>query len=117
MFLAVFHEFAHPEVLEEVKKQGICDVEMRPEPIQTTLTPEELQILRTNAKLITISRCVTGLSSPMESLTQEEQMGLKVTVDKKLEALIRLGFKVEIRHPKTSAGYAMPDRVILSFPE
>ncbi|CCW63103.1 unnamed protein product [Phytomonas sp. EM1] len=117
MLLAVFHEFAHPEVLKEVEKQGICDVEVRPEPTLTATTPEEQQLLRTNAKLMTMNRCITGLATPSETFTQDEVMLMQEEVDRKLDALVRLGFKVEERHPRTSAGYAMLDRVILTFPE
>lgn len=41
MILAVFNEFAHPEVLEEVKAAGICDVDINPHPMALAVSDEE----------------------------------------------------------------------------
>lgn len=117
MLLAVFHEFAHPEVLEEVKKRGICEVDVASHPNALATSPEEIAIVRTNAKLITVAHHISGLCDAFDSMSPEEFAKLSEEVDRKVAELVELGFVVVHRHPQTSAGCPMVDRVILSFPE
>lgn len=117
MFLAVFNEFAHPEVLGEVKRRGICEVDIAANPIALATSPEETHVVRTNAKLITVQHTITGMRDPFDSMDEATLQAINEETDKKLEELTALGFVVKERHPKTSAGCPMLDRVILSFPE
>ncbi|CAJ1011649.1 hypothetical protein Q4I28_006962 [Leishmania naiffi] len=116
MYLAVFHEFAHPEVLEKVKSEGICDVDVAPEPNKLAVSEEEQQVVRCNAKLITVKHNITGIRDAFDGMTEEELEKNGNQVDQKLQQLVALGFQVVERHPKTSAGRPMLDRVILSYP-
>ncbi|KAG5495051.1 hypothetical protein JKF63_02104 [Porcisia hertigi] len=116
MYLAVFNEFAHPGVLEKVKAEGICEVDIAPEPNRLAVSEEEQQVVRCNAKLITVQHNITGMRDVFDGMTEAELAKLDGQVDVKLEQLVALGFKVVERHPKTSAGRPMLDRVILSFP-
>lgn len=117
MLLAVFHEFAHPEVLEEVKKQGICEVDVAAAPNALATTPEEIAVVRTNAKLLTVQHSVTSIRDVFDNMTPEQFAELEKAADEKVAALEALGFRVVNRHPVTSAGHPMVDRVILSYPE
>ncbi|RNF16722.1 uncharacterized protein Tco025E_05101 [Trypanosoma conorhini] len=99
MYLAVFHEFAHPEVLAQVEAEKICRVDRATAPCTMAKSEAELAAVGSNAKLI-IDDAATG----------EE------AVEAALAALCRLGFAVTHRHPVTSAGCPMRDRVILSYP-
>lgn len=72
--------------------------------------------MRTNAKLITLQHTIAAMSDAFDSMTAEKNEELQREVDKKLEKLQELGFQIEERYPKTSTGYQMCDRVILSFP-
>lgn len=117
MFIAVFKEFAHPEVLEEVKKRGICDVDVAPEVNKMATTEQELRVLRTNVKLITVTHNIAGMREVFDSMTQEEFLELSKRVDEKVGQLEELGFKVVERNPMTSAGSPMLDRVIMLYPE
>ncbi|KAG5469708.1 hypothetical protein CUR178_01847 [Leishmania enriettii] len=116
MFLAVFHEFAHPEVLEKVKAEGICDVDVAPEPNKLAVSEEEQEVVRCNAKLITVNHNITGIRDVFDGMTEAELAKIDGQVDQKLQQLVALGFHVVERHPKTSAGCPMLDRVILSYP-
>ncbi|KAG5469363.1 hypothetical protein LSCM1_02579 [Leishmania martiniquensis] len=116
MYLAVFREFAHPEVLERVKAEGICGVDVAPEPNQLAISEEEKQVVRSNAKLITVTHNITGIRDVFDGMTEAELAKIDVEVDQKLQQLVALGFQVVERHPKTSAGCPMLDRVILSYP-
>lgn len=116
MFLAVFNEFAHPEVLEKVKAQGICDVDIAPEPNKRATTEEDQLVVRTNAKLITVHHRITALRDVFDDMTEAEMKRIEEAVDEKVAQLVALGFVVVERYPKTSAGHPMADRVILSYP-
>ncbi|CAG9580662.1 conserved hypothetical protein [Leishmania major strain Friedlin] len=116
MYLAVFHEFAHPEVLENVKAEGICDVDVAPEPNKLAASEEEQQVLRCNAKLITVKHNITGIRDVFDGMTEAELVEIDGQVEQKLQQLVALGFQVVERHPRTSAGRPMLDRVILSYP-
>ncbi|CAD2217766.1 hypothetical protein AGDE_01969 [Angomonas deanei] len=116
MLLAVFNEFAHPEVLEKVKEQNICEVDVAPEPNKLATTEEEQQIVRTNAKLIKVKHTITAMRDAFDNMTQEAYAELEKETDAVLEKLVALGFVVENRSPSTSAGCPMVDRVILSYP-
>ncbi|EAN94806.1 hypothetical protein TcYC6_0125170 [Trypanosoma cruzi] len=98
MFLAVFKEFAHPEVLAQVEQGNICRVDRATEPCTLAKSEEELAVVSRNAKLFID-----------DETTSEEE------VEATLEALCKLGFTVTNRHPVTSAGCPMRDRVILSY--
>lgn len=117
MLLAVFHEFAHPEVLEKVRASGICDVDVAPEPTAMAAAESEKQLVRTNAKLITVTHTISGMRDVFDTMTAEDVAALNEEVDLKLDQLIALGFEVMVRHPTTSAGCPMLDRVILTYPE
>lgn len=117
MLLAVFQEFSHPDVLELVREKKICDVDIADSPCTMAVSEEEKRAVRTNAKLIKMPHNITAVSSPYDSLTAESYQKLEDETDKVLEQLVALGFRVEQRHPVTSAGCLMVDRVILSFPE
>ncbi|ORC90546.1 uncharacterized protein TM35_000083440 [Trypanosoma theileri] len=99
MYLAVFQEFAHPDVLSRVESEGICRIDQATAPCTMAKSDEEIAAVRSNAKLI--------IEDPIA--TSEE------TVEKTLAALCNLGFTVTHRHPVTSAGCPMRDRVILSY--
>lgn len=116
MFLAVFQEFAHPEVLEQVKAQGICDVDVAPEPNKMATSEEEQQVVRSNAKLITVQHDISGMRDVFDGMTEAEFAVIEEKVDQKVQQLVDLGFQVVERHPQTSAGRPMLDRVILSYP-
>ncbi|KAK7194718.1 hypothetical protein NESM_000391400 [Novymonas esmeraldas] len=116
MFLAVFNEFAHPEVLERVKAEGICDVDMAPQPNKMATSEEEQQVVRCNAKLITVTHNITAIRDVFDGMTAAELAQIEEQVDEKLQQLVALGFQVVERHPQTSAGRPMLDRVILSYP-
>ncbi|KAG8344137.1 hypothetical protein ERJ75_001443400 [Trypanosoma vivax] len=100
MYLAVFQEFARPDVLERIEAEGICDVDKATSPCTMAKSEEELATVRTNAKLMIVNRAVD---------TDER-------VETVLAKLCGLGFSITHRHPVTSAGCPMQDRVILSFP-
>lgn len=117
MFLGVFKEFSHPEVLELIKERGICDVDVATKPCTLATTEEEQLAVRTNAKLIKMPHNISATKSPYDALTEESFNALEAETDKVLEKLIELGFEVVERHPVTSAGFPMVDRVILRFPE
>lgn len=117
MFIAVFKEFAHPEVLEEVTRRNICGVDVAPEANKMATSPEEIKAVRTNVKLITVRHTISGLHDAFDSMTPEEFAELSKRVDETVEKLVALGFQLEQRNPVTSAGCPMLDRVILSYPE
>ena len=116
MFLPGFNEFAHPEVLERVKAEGICDVDVAPEPNKRATTEEDQLVVRTNAKLITVQHRITAMRDVFDNMTEAELARIEEEVDKKVAQLVALGFVVVERHPKTSAGHPMLDRVILFYP-
>lgn len=116
MYLAVFNEFAHPEVLQKVKAEGICEVDVAPEPNKRATSEEDQLVVRTNAKLITVQHHITALRDVFDDMTEAELSRIEEEVDKTVARLVALGFKVVERHPKTSAGHPMLDRVILSYP-
>ncbi|KEG07211.1 hypothetical protein DQ04_10551020 [Trypanosoma grayi] len=98
MYLAVFQEFAHPDVLARVESEGMCRVDKASGPCTLAKSDEELAAVRSNAKLI-IDPAKTN----------------EAAVEVTLKALCGLGFTVTHRHPVTSAGCPMRDRVILSY--
>jgi hypothetical protein len=116
MYLAVFKEFAHPEVLEKVKAEGICEVDVAPEPNKRATSEEDLLVVRTNAKLITVQHRICAMRDVFDNMTEAEIVCIEAEVDRKVAQLVALGFTVVERHPKTSAGHPMLDRVILSYP-
>ncbi|KPA76683.1 hypothetical protein ABB37_07531 [Leptomonas pyrrhocoris] len=116
MYLAVFKEFAHPEVLEKVKAEGICEVDVAPEPNKRATSEEDQLVVRTNAKLITVQHRISAMRDVFDNMTETELSSIEEEVDKKVAQLVALGFTVVERHPKTSAGHPMLDRVILSYP-
>ncbi|RNF11931.1 hypothetical protein TraAM80_00626 [Trypanosoma rangeli] len=98
MYLAVFQEFAHPEVLARVEAEEICSIDRATGPCTMAKSEQELAAVRSNAKLI------------IDDATTSEE-----AVEAALAALRKLGFVVTHRHPVTSAGCPMRDRVILSY--
>lgn len=95
MFLAVFQEFsAPPSVLEAVRAVVSLDVATKPNTMATT--DAEKEVVATNAKLM-----FDGAS--------------EAQVEDVLSKLASLGFTVTVRHPVTSAGCPMRDRVILRY--
>lgn len=117
MLLGVFNEFHEPEVLELIKEKNICEVDVAPNPCTVATTDAEKKVVRTNAKLIKLPHCFTSMKSPYDNLTDEEWEELEKKTDATLSQLVELGFQVVHRHPVTSTGCAMKDRVILAFPE
>ncbi|EPY29647.1 hypothetical protein STCU_01550 [Strigomonas culicis] len=117
MLLAVFHEFAHPEILEQVQRDHICDVDVAAEPNRMATSEEEKKVVRTNAKLIKVKHTINAQKDVFDDMTQESYAELEQETDVVLGKLTALGFVVENRNPVTSAGCPMVDRVILSFPE
>lgn len=97
MRLSVFHEFgASAEQLKAI--EDVVTVDRAPEPMGAAAkSDEDLAILRSNAKLF------------FDAATPAAD------VDAALSRLAPLGFEVTIRHPRTSAGFAMHDRVILKY--
>ena len=97
MRLSVFNEFgASAEQLTAIEE--IVAVDRAAEPMGAAAkADEDLVILRSNAKLF------------FDPATPAAE------VDAVLARLTPLGFEVTIRNPKTSAGFAMTDRVILKF--
>eukprot|EP00796_Vickermania_ingenoplastis_P004477 gene4477-3270_t len=117
MFLAVFNEFSHPEVLEAIREKNICDIDVAAKPCALATSEEEKRAVRTNAKLIKMAHDITAPKSNYEMLTPESFQKLEEETDAVLEQLVALGFEVVNRHPVTSAGCPMVDRVILVYPE
>lgn len=117
MLLAVFQEFSHPEVLDKIRQEGICEVDQAPEPCLMAESEEEKKVVRTNAKLIKMPHNITGFASPYDLLTEEKYRQMEEEAQAVVEKLVDLGFVVENANPVTSAGDKMIDRVILYFPE
>lgn len=97
MELAVFQEFSNPRVLEAVRALPLA-VDVAATPCTLAKTDGELDVVRTNAKLL----------FPVDTAAD--------VVDAEVAKLVALGFEVLHRHPITSAGCPIRDRVILKFP-
>lgn len=117
MLLAVFNEFHKPDVLELIKEKKICDVDVASEPCDSATTDTEQKIVRTNAKLIKLPHAFSSIKSPYDNLSSEEWEEVEKKTDLVVSQLVELGFEVVHRHPVTSTGCPMKDRVILSFSE
>lgn len=96
MELAVFQEFACDQVLERVRALPLV-VDVASSCCALAKTDGELDVVRTNAKLL------FAASTPAEE------------VDMIVAKLVEFGFEVVQRHPVTSAGCPMRDRVILRY--
>ncbi|EAN78532.1 uncharacterized protein TEOVI_000192500 [Trypanosoma equiperdum] len=99
MYLAVFQEFAHSKVLERIQSEDICRVDVAPMPCSSAKSEEELAVVRASAKLI------------IEDPEKENEEAVEAA----LATLGGLGFSITHRHPVTSAGCPMRDRVILTY--
>jgi hypothetical protein len=98
MELAVFQEFVGHESLEKIRSLiPSLSIDVAPSPCALAKTDSELDVVRTNAKLL------------FPATTPAEE------VDATLAVLTTNGFNVMLRHPVTSAGCPMRDRVILKF--
>lgn len=117
MLLGVFQEFHKPEVLERIKEKGICEIDIASKPCEAATTEEEKKVVRTNAKLIKLPHPFCAITSPCDTFSEEDWKELEKKTDLVLSQLTELGFEVVHRHPVTSTGCSMRDRVILSFPE
>jgi hypothetical protein len=97
MYVSVFNEFASDEVLDRIRGSpfGIT-VDKSPTPMKQATTPEEINAVKTNAKLF---------FNPNEV----------ENVDAVLAFLEDVGLAVAVRNPITSAGIPMKDRVILAL--
>nr|CCC94196.1 conserved hypothetical protein [Trypanosoma congolense IL3000] len=98
MYLGVFQEFSHPEVLALVE-ESVCRVDVASTPCSVAKSEEELAAVRSNAKLI----------------IEDAEVENKEKVEAALATLTNLGFRITHRYPVTSAGCPMQDRVVLSY--
>mmetsp|Transcript_13793 Transcript_13793/g.15870 ORF Transcript_13793/g.15870 Transcript_13793/m.15870 type:complete len:97 (+) Transcript_13793:126-416(+) len=96
MYLAVFHEFRSQEILDKVAAIPLA-VDKAESPCSLAKSESELETVATNAKLM------------FDASTDPE------VIDSVLINLTNLGFQIVNRHPVTSAGCAMRDRVILKL--
>ena len=106
MILAVFHEFIKPDVLTKVNE--FLPVDCPSTPTNGIKSDEELNIVQTNAKLFLHHPVdqIQSLSSP--EFTEEQ-------INDVLNKLNLLGFEVLIRHPVSSTGFKLSDRIILKY--
>eukprot|EP00758_Cryptobia_borreli_P010215 Tbor_TRINITY_DN5551_c4_g3::TRINITY_DN5551_c4_g3_i3::g.12746::m.12746 len=142
MYLTVFNEFQHKEVLQTVKDTININIDIANTPIDIkSLTDSDRNILYNNAKLmikpspidLTFAKVQERKKEKKEILVEgnnnnnnnnninnnnnkyDDGIVAEDKVDEVLEALVKLGFIITSRKPVTSAGCPMTDRVILKY--